>query len=73
MNMCDMSHMQEISIRELHRRTEKWVRETRRHGTIVVSDRNVTVAKLMPIDALSAGFRAGGFTPTTGMCWGACP
>jgi prevent-host-death family protein len=44
--------MKEISIRELHRRTGKWVRDARRHGAIVVSDRNVPIAKLMPIDEL---------------------
>ena len=44
--------MKEISIRELHRRTGQWVRKApRRYGpdAIVVSDRNVPVARLMPI------------------------
>ncbi len=44
-----MSHMKEISIRELHRRTGQWVRSARRYGAIVVSDRNVPVAKLTPV------------------------
>jgi prevent-host-death family protein len=45
-----MSHMKEISIRELHRRTGVWVRNTRKYGPIVVSDRNIPVAKLIPIE-----------------------
>jgi prevent-host-death family protein len=45
-----MSHMKEISIRELHRKTGQWVRSTRKYGTIVVSDRNTPVAKLVPVD-----------------------
>lgn len=44
-----MSHMKQISIRELHRRTGRWVRNARRYGAIVVSDRNVPVAKLTPV------------------------
>ena len=44
-----MSHMKEISIRELHRRTGKWVRDARRYGSILVRDRNVPVAKLTPV------------------------
>ncbi len=43
-----MSHMKEISIRELHRRTGQWVRSTRRYGSILVRDRNTPVAKLTP-------------------------
>jgi len=44
-----MSHMKEISIRELHRRTGAWVRSAGRYGTILVSDRNVPVAQLIPV------------------------
>jgi prevent-host-death family protein len=46
--------MKEISIRELHRRTGKWVRDAKRHGAIVVTDRNVPIAKLTPIDDVPA-------------------
>ncbi len=46
-----MSHMKEISIRELHRRTGAWVRSARKHGAILVRDRNVPVAKLVPVSA----------------------
>ena len=44
-----MSHMKEISIRELHRRTGMWVRNARKHGAILVRDRNIPVAKLIPV------------------------
>ena len=44
-----MSHMKEISIRELHRRTGLWVRSTRRYGDILVRDRHVPVATLSPV------------------------
>lgn len=44
-----MSHMKEISIRELHRRTGAWVRAARTHGSILVRDRNVPVATLTPV------------------------
>ena len=44
-----MSHMKEISIRELHRATGAWVRNARRHGSILVRDRNVPVAMLVPV------------------------
>jgi len=44
-----MSHMKEISIRELHRRTGVWVRNARKYGSILVRDRNIPVAKLVPI------------------------
>jgi antitoxin (DNA-binding transcriptional repressor) of toxin-antitoxin stability system len=44
-----MSHMKEISIRELHRNTGAWVRSARRYGSILVRDRNVPVARLTPV------------------------
>ena len=44
-----LSHMKEISIRELHRRTGAWVRNAAKYGSILVRDRNVPVAKLVPI------------------------
>jgi antitoxin (DNA-binding transcriptional repressor) of toxin-antitoxin stability system len=44
-----MSHMKEISIRELHRRTGVWVRSARKYGAILVRDRNMPVAKLVPV------------------------
>ena len=44
-----MSHMKDISIRELHRNTGTWVRSARKYGSILVRDRNVPVAKLVPV------------------------
>lgn len=44
-----MSHMKEISIRELHRNTGAWVRSARKHGSILVRDRNTPVAMLTPV------------------------
>src|SRR5437667_10608764 len=44
-----MSHMKEISIRELHRRTGAWVRNARKYGSILIRDRNTPVARLVPI------------------------
>lgn len=44
-----MSHMKEISIRELHRRTGAWVRAAQKYGSILVRDRNVPVARLVPV------------------------
>ena len=44
-----MSHVKEISIRELHRRTGAWVRGARKYGAILVRDRNTAVAKLVPV------------------------
>ena len=43
-----MSHMKEISIRELHRNTGAWVRSARKYGSILVRDRNTPVATLVP-------------------------
>lgn len=44
-----MSHMKEISIRELHRKTGAWVRNARKYGSILVRDRGTPVATLTPV------------------------
>lgn len=44
-----MSHMKEISIRELHRKTGAWVRSARKYGSILVRDRRTAVATLVPV------------------------
>lgn len=44
-----VSHMREISIRELHRRTGAWIRAARKYGSIIVRDRNVAVARITPL------------------------
>lgn len=49
-----LSHVKEISLRELHRNTGAWVRSARRYGTILVRDRNVPVATLTPVTAAPA-------------------
>lgn len=43
-----MSHMKEISIRELHRNTGAWVRSARKYGAILVRDRRRPVARITP-------------------------
>jgi antitoxin (DNA-binding transcriptional repressor) of toxin-antitoxin stability system len=43
-----MSHMKEITIRELHRRTGAWVRSAGKYGSILVRDRRRPVARIMP-------------------------
>src|SRR5438445_13734091 len=40
--------MKMISIRELHARTGRWVRQAARHGQILVTDHGRTVAKIVP-------------------------
>lgn len=49
MQCVTMSHMKEISIRELHRRTGAWVRAARKYGSIIVRDRNVAIARITPL------------------------
>jgi antitoxin (DNA-binding transcriptional repressor) of toxin-antitoxin stability system len=43
-----MSHMKEISIRELHRNTGAWVRSARKYGSILVRDRGRPAARITP-------------------------
>ena len=43
-----MSHMKEISIRELHRHTGAWVRSAGKYGAILVRDRRRPVARITP-------------------------
>lgn len=40
--------MKTITIRELHARTGRWVREVVRHGQIIVTDSGQPVARLIP-------------------------
>jgi antitoxin (DNA-binding transcriptional repressor) of toxin-antitoxin stability system len=49
--MCHNVHMKTISIRELHLRTGRWVRQAASQGPIVVTDRGRRVATLHPFDA----------------------
>jgi antitoxin (DNA-binding transcriptional repressor) of toxin-antitoxin stability system len=41
--------MKEVSLRELHRRTGAWVRSARKHGSILIRDRNTPIAILTPV------------------------
>ena len=43
-----LRHMKTITIRELHARTGRWVREAAQHGQILVTDNGRTIAKLVP-------------------------
>ena len=46
--------MKTITIRELHARTGRWVREVARHGQIIVTDSGQPVARLVPEDRAAA-------------------
>ena len=53
--MCHNVHMKTISIRELHLKTGRWVRQAASRGPIVVTDRGRRVAALQPFDASVTG------------------
>jgi prevent-host-death family protein len=40
--------MKSISIRELHARTGKWVRQVADHGQVVITDNGQAVARMVP-------------------------
>jgi antitoxin (DNA-binding transcriptional repressor) of toxin-antitoxin stability system len=40
--------MKTVTIRELHAKTGKWVREASRHGHILVTDHGHTIARIVP-------------------------
>lgn len=43
--------MKRISIRELHEKTGSFVREARRLGGLIVTERGVPVARIEPVDS----------------------
>ncbi len=43
-----MCHMKTVTIRELHTRTGRVVRQASRHGEILVTDRGTVVARILP-------------------------
>ena len=46
---CDtLWHMKTISIRELHARTGKWVRQVAEQGQILVADHGRTIVRMLP-------------------------
>jgi len=47
--------MKTITIRELHLKTGRWVRQAASRGPIVVTDRGRSVAALQPFDASVTG------------------
>jgi len=46
--LCHIEHMTTITIRELHMKTGEWVRKASRNSEIVVTDRKVPVARIVP-------------------------
>ena len=46
--MCHIEHMMEITIRDLHMKTGDWVRKAARSGGLVVLDRRLPVARILP-------------------------
>ena len=47
--------MKSISIRELHEKTGEWVRRSEKLGAITVTDRGKAVARIVPVEANTAG------------------
>jgi prevent-host-death family protein len=45
--------MKRVSIRELHEKTGSFVREARRLGGLIVTERGAPVARIEPVDARS--------------------
>ena len=43
-------HMKEISIRDLHLKTGEWIRRVSRERKIIISERGVPVATLIPFE-----------------------
>jgi len=48
--MCHNVHMRQISIRELHLHTGKWVRLAGESHPVIISDRGRPVAHLAPLE-----------------------
>ena len=55
--------MKEVSLRELHRRTGAWVRSARKHGAILIRDRNTPIAILTPVTEAPAVNRFADWKP----------
>ena len=49
-----MSHMKQISLRELHERTGELVRSARRLGGFIITDRGTAIARIEPVDTQPA-------------------
>lgn len=49
--MCvTMSHMKQVSLRELHEKTGALIRDARRLGGLMVTDRGAPIARIEPVD-----------------------
>lgn len=53
--MCHIEHMVAITIRDLHMKTGAWVRKAALHDGIVVMDRKLPVARIIPFKEAEAG------------------
>lgn len=49
-----MSHMKQVSLRELHEKTGDLIRDARRLGGLIVTDRGAPIARIEPVDARPA-------------------
>ena len=49
-----MSHMKQVSLRELHEKTGALIRDARRLGGLIVTDRGAPIARIEPVDARPA-------------------
>lgn len=45
-----MRHMKQVSLRELHEKTGSLIRDARRLGGLIVTDRGTAIARIEPID-----------------------
>ena len=49
-----MSHMKQVSLRELHEKTGSLIRDARRVGGLIVTDRGAAIARIEPVDSRPA-------------------
>ena len=49
-----MSHIKQVSLRELHEKTGALVRSTRRLGGLIITDRGAPIARIEPVDTRPA-------------------
>ena len=45
-----MRHMKQVSLRELHEKTGLLIRDARRVGGLIVTDRGTAIARIEPVD-----------------------
>ena len=49
-----MRHMKQVSLRELHEKTGSLIRNARRLGGLMVTDRGAPIARIEPVDSRPA-------------------